>query len=402
MKKIISIIMAMVMLMSFCVFANAENAEHSLQFNKDGKFTILHIADCQDVYPAKEEMFTYINYMLKTYKPDLVVLGGDNDVSAQEYKEKGIEALVKPFVENETYFTLVFGNHDHQQGYTNAQLFDMYVKYGGEYFLGTDTVDSQYFEKDYKFAKSGTQFLPVYSSADSSKAAFGLYMFDSGSYVFDENGNELGYNSVEPYQIDWYKSVREENGKDGAYLPSIAFQHIVVGDVYKELYYSSAVSLGDLGKEFYGNDYTFVPKTQNFDGFLSEAPCPGYYNYGQLNALAEKGDIQAVFSGHDHTNSYDVVVNGVHVINTPGITYYSYSSELNHGARLITLDEKTASFTSEVITVNSIAAQNAEYAKSINKSQFVAKLYEVLADVLQNIAKALSVFGKVFDLIGVK
>lgn len=398
MKKLLSIIMAMVMISGLCSTAFAQDAQaKKLKFHDDGKFTIINLFDCQDTYPQREEMFTFIYRIIEDYKPDLVVLGGDNAVGPQETKEQEIEALVKPFVETGTYFTMVFGNHDHQQGWSNPELFELYVRYGGEYFLATNEVDVG---DTAPHPKAGTHYLPVYSSKDESKVAYGLYMFDSGNYVYDENGNDIGYGCVEPYQIEWYKENREQyKDENGNYVPALAFQHIVVGDVYDYLYYPSPFDLGELGRTFYGKHYTFVPKTQNFTGFLNEPPCPGYYNYGQLDAMAEKGEVKAIFSGHDHVNSYDVEIKGIHVINTPGITYHSYSSELNHGCRLITIDENTGGFESEVVTVNGYVIDDAEYAKKVNASKFSALFYETVGPVLLALGKAFSIFGKVLDLL---
>ena len=393
MKKFISICLVLAMLAGALVIANGATAEKKLQFNKDGKFTIINLCDCQDGYPADQRMFTFIYKVIDTYHPDLVILGGDNTVGPQETKEQAVEELVKPFVETGTYFTMVFGNHDHQQGWSNYELFDLYVRYGGEYFLGSnelDPVDSR---------KAGTHWLPVYSSSDAEKVAYALYMFDSGNYVYDDKGEELGYGCVEPYQIEWYKGVRDSLKEEtGAYVPSMAFQHIIVGDVYDYLYYKSPVDLGDLGRSFYGNYYTFVPKTQNFTGFLSEPPCPGYYNYGQLDAMAEKGDTKAIFSGHDHTNSFDVEIKGVHVINTPSCTYNSYSDELNHGCRLIVLDEKTGGYETEVVTINGFALNDSAYAEKMQINTATASFYETVGPALISLAKALSVFGTVLDL----
>ena len=393
MKKFLSVALALVMAFGVCVCAFAESEEAMLKFHDDGKFTIIHMADCQDTYPAHEEMFAFIYKVIDEYHPDLVVLGGDNTVGPEETKEQAVEELVKPYVETGTHFAVVNGNHDYQQGWSNSALYDLYVKYGGEYFVGSNEVDSE------ESGKSGTNFIPVYSSKDPSKVAYGLYMFDSGNYVFDEEGNELGYGCVEPYQIDWYRQTREENkDENGNYIPALAFQHIVVGDVYDYLYYKSPVDLGGLCSNYYGNYYTFVPKCQNFEGFLSEPPCPGYYNHGQLDAMAEKGEVKAVFSGHDHVNSYDVEIKGIHVINTPAITYHSYSDELNHGCRVITIDENTGSYETKVVTVNGYVLKDADYASKIGASKFKAAFYETVGPMLLSIAKALSVFGKILDI----
>ena len=394
MKKTLCILLALAICLCAAVSSSAQS-DKKLQFGSDGKFTILNFADCQDTYPASEKMFAFINLTLEKYKPDLVVLTGDNTVGPGETKAQAIEELVSPYVKTGTYFTMVFGNHDHQQGVEKDELFEMYERYGGEYFLGFN-------EDSPESGRVGTHYLPVYSS-DGSKISYCLYMFDSGNYVYDENGNELGYACVTEEQNNWYRARRDALKEEtGAYVPAIAFQHIVPGDVYDYLYFSSPVSLGELGRDFNGRHYTFVPKLNNFTGFLNEPPCPGYYNFGQLDALAEKGDVQALFVGHDHTNSYDVEINGVHVINTPGITYHSYSDEINHGCRLITIDEKTQSFSSEVITVNQLAVENPDYAEAIGKSQAEAKFYIVLADILLAMEKIFGVFGTALNSIGVK
>ena len=113
---------------SLATVASAAEKTKKLQFDKDGEFKVLHLCDCQDGFPAQEKMFTYINYMLENYKPDLVVLGGDNSVGPEETKAQAIEELVAPFVEHKTYFTLVFGNHDHQQGVEKEELLEMYLR----------------------------------------------------------------------------------------------------------------------------------------------------------------------------------------------------------------------------------------------------------------------------------
>ncbi len=394
MKKTLCIILTLALCLCAAVISSAQT-DVKLQFGSDGKFTIINLADCQDTYPADERMFEFIYLVIEKYKPDLVVLGGDNTVGPGESKEKAIEELVSPYVKTGTYFTMVFGNHDHQQGVEKDELFEMYKRFGGEYFLGFN-------EDSPESGRVGTHCLPVYSS-DGVKVSYALYMFDSGNYVYDEDGNELGYACVTEEQNNWYREKRDAlKAETGDYVPAIAFQHIVPGDVYDYLYFSSPVSLGELGRDFNGRHYTFVPKLNNFTGFLNEPPCPGYYNCGQLDALAEKGDVQALFVGHDHVNSYDVEINGVHVINTPGITYHSYSDELNHGCRVITLDEKTQSFSSEVVTVNQLAIENPDYAEAIGKSQAQARLYETFADILLAMQKVFGVFGTLLAALGVK
>ena len=83
---------------------------------------------------------------------------------------------------------------------------------------------------------------------------------------------------------------------------------------------------------------------------LLEPPCPGDDNFGQFDALVEQGTV-AVFSGHDHINTFTVEYNGVDIVNTPGCTFQSYGQDYNRGARLITLHEGETEYDSEVLLI---------------------------------------------------
>lgn len=409
-KKILSISLALIMALSCMTicFADGETAAKQLSFNSDGKFRIVHITDIQDNYPMFASIKQYIKEMLVTLKPDLVILGGDNtvcgisgddnftvlgdilteadlkegqsekivekngkkmisygDLTDEQYakveeeyvakvkklKEKAIEELAGLFADNKTYFTLVFGNHDHQQfGRFNERnrdtnkeyLLSLYQKYGKEYCLATDDHP--------ELSGVGTQNLTVLSS-DGTKVAYNLYMIDSNTYYY-KDGKEMGYDAVHTDQIEWCKGVaselKQQNG--GKAVPAMTFQHIIIQEIYEKLFVKSLFSLGDVGEDFESYDedgvyyYSYLPKVANMEsGFLFEKPCPGYYNYGQFDAVKEAGDVVAMFSGHDHTNDFTVDIDGIKVINTGGCTFNSYGSELNRGVRVIDLDEKELS-----------------------------------------------------------
>lgn len=385
-KRILAALLAICLVFSTGViaFAEGETVAPVLKFDENGEFKILHLCDCQDGYPADERMFEYINYVLEVYDPDIVVLGGDNTVGEGETKQLAIDELCKPFVESETYFTMVFGNHDYQQGYTNDELFEMYQKAGGEYFLAYDAVPELH--------GTATHNLPVYSN-DGSKVKFNLWMFDSGSYV------DGGYDCVRKDQIDWYLETSNKlKAEAGGLVPSMAFQHIIVGDVYDALFVESPVNLGVLTANYNGKYYTYLPKLHNFSRFLVEPPCPGVDNEGQLEAMAKQGDVLAVFSGHDHVNDFETEYMGVDIINTPSPTYNSYSSIVNKGARLITINEESPyTYTSEVITYNNLVIENPELAEVFDLSVSTAKLYNFLGNLALVLTKFCGIFsGMIF------
>ena len=73
MKKIISLMLAVIMAFGAVVFANADSADAKLQFNDDGNFRIMQIADIQDgpfLLPITSD---FLNDVIPYADPDLIV-----------------------------------------------------------------------------------------------------------------------------------------------------------------------------------------------------------------------------------------------------------------------------------------------------------------------------------------
>lgn len=374
MKKALALVLAAVMLFTCSVMASAEDNSSVLRFDENGEFTIFHLTDCQDDYPASETMLQFINHVLEKYDPDLVVLGGDNTVGSGDTKEEAIAELVKPFVDHETYFTLVFGNHDREQGVDNAQLLSYYQKAGGKYCLAYDAVES--------LSGVGNHNLPIFSSKNALKVAYNLYMFDSGTGGhFDANGNG-GYDCVYEDQVQWFETTNNTytalNG--GKVIPSMVFQHIIVGEVYEALYKEKsevAISLDSRfvnGREY---DLTMADLSVIEDGFLLEAPCPGVEDSREFEAMVEQG-VVATFSGHDHINTFTVEYKGVDIVNTPGCTFHSYGHDYNRGGRIITLHEGETAYGSEVLLLAEEAMENSDIELNIFSKIFGILINRIL------------------------
>lgn len=399
MKRFVSIALALMLVFSVCFSLSASAAVVSpLKFDKNGEFKIMHLTDCQDDYPADTKMLKFIDAALKEYQPDIVVLGGDNSVGpadmTREMKENAIEELCQVFVDNKTYFTLVFGNHDREQGFENDELLPMYQLYGKSYCLAYDEVPALH--------GTATHNLPVMSS-DGTKIKFNLWMFDSGSKYIDENGNNLGiYDCVREDQIKWYEDTSKTlEALAGGKVPSLAFQHIVVGEVFDALFHESAVDLGALTPKANGKIYSFFPKTENIqDGFLFEFPCPSEKNHGQFDAMVNRGDVLAIFSGHDHINSYTTELDGIKIINTPGSTYHSYGNDIVRGMRMITVKESDPTkFETEVVTISQFALDNSDFAEDAEIDTATAKVMLVLGDILLALNEVTKVFSSVITMI---
>ncbi len=352
MKKVIAVLMSALLILSLSTvaFAAVPGDNDVLKFNENGEFKIFNICDIQDNFPLHATTKAFITDMLKIHQPDIVVLGGDNTVASKETKADAVKEICDMFVENETYFTFVFGNHDDEQGVSREELFAMYKLYGGKYCLAYDAVP--------ELSGVGTHNLTVKSS-DGSKIAYNLYMFDSNSYT------EYGYDSVHADQVEWYKNnsaeIKAANGGETVY--AMAFQHIIVQEIYDLMFYKSPIALGEATRNYDGQSYTIFPFVHNIkDGVLLEVPCPGYYNYGQFDAFVEMGDVVATFSGHDHLNSFTVEKDGVDIVNTPGCSFESYGDPATRGIRMLTINEAdTSVYKSEMLTVSEYVLGDGAY-----------------------------------------
>ncbi len=348
MKKIIAILMTAVLVFSLALpcFAYGDSV---LKFDKNGEFKILHLTDIQDVYPMEEAEVKFIGEVLDYVKPDLVVLGGDNIV-CDGYDI--YDQLMPLFTSRNLNFTLVFGNHDDESSSLNKeQQLLKYMSYPG--CLAYDAQPSLH--------GCGTHYLPILSSSGQS-VAFALYMFDSGDYVVDENGNRDGYDCVHEDQIEWYKNTGKalQALNNGKVVPALSFQHIIPQEIYKAAFMPIPFPLGEATRNFKdGTNYTLLPYMTRINGIILEPPCPSTYNYGQWDAFAVRGDMLGCVTGHDHINSFICSYKGVDFIQSPGATYHSYGRDLVRGARVITLNEKDLStYDTEIVTASQLALKD--------------------------------------------
>jgi len=325
-KKVLAVVLAMLMLAAtFAMTASANVSDYILKFNEDGKFTIMMFADSQDDEELEETTAQLMREALAAYTPDLVIYMGDNSVAPGEKQADAIAAIVAPVVEAGVPFTLVFGNHDQEQGVEKEVLLREYQKYPG--CLAYDV--------DPELYGCGNHNLPILAS-NGLGIAFNLWFVDSGTST-EEAG---GYDYVREDQINWYKDTAKAlsllNG--GEVVPAISFQHIIVPEAYDALGMMK-IPFGIGEWTFDGQAYLPIPNFGSFTGFLFEPPCPSHINGGQFDAWVETGDVMATFYGHDHVNSFTTTYEGIDITTVPTVGCNSYSNDMNRGVGLITLDE---------------------------------------------------------------
>ena len=382
--KIIAIFMSILMLVGVCAcvsFAKtSEEADTHLQFDENGEFKILQFADMQDAWPMKLITKNLIKAAIEAEQPDLIVLSGDNINSSA-----GESAVTAPMAINEFMAIFeeygipvasVFGNHDAEGKVTRADQLAMYEKYSC--FIGCEGGASGRYT-------SGTYYVPLYSSTDADEMIFNIWMIDSGDY---NRENDLGgYAAVTKEQIEWYnetcKTLAEKNGE---VVPAIAFQHIVVPEIFDALELTDAEN-GTISNEVNG-EIVYYKLPEGAVGVLPEWPCPPAYNNGEFDAFVENGDVIALFFGHDHLNTYEVEYKGIDLCNTPGVGFASYNGE-NNGVRTITLYENDLkNYDTEVHTYFDYFNDDA--------SRF---LFELVSDTTDTITKIKAFFLYIFESI---
>jgi hypothetical protein len=212
-----------------------------------------------------------------------------------------------------------------------------------------------------------------------------MWLLDSGNYVHEDNDPEkkrLGYDSVTPDQIEWYKKVSEKLEKqEGEKVPSMVFQHMVVGEIYDAMFPRVPFALSPITETYNnGRHYPVIfPDTSKFKGHIFEPPSPGYYNHGEFDAMRERGDVTAILVGHDHVNSYEVIYKGSEIINTPSPTFHSYSNLFTRGARLITVKEDDAwDVESEILAINKLVMKDKDFSKEMEIIRFEGFFWHIV------------------------
>lgn len=362
-KKFLSVLLTVTMIfgvLSFASFAKtSEEADTHLQFNKDGKFTIMQISDIQDFFFMRAPTKKLLKGVLENCKADLIVLTGDNISSTSLTMGSAALAIFQFMSVFEEYgipVVMTFGNHDDERTLADkAMQLKMYEQY--DCFIGCAG-------EDLGDTNLCTYYVPIYSSTDKNNMVSNVWVVDSGTY--NTENDKGGYAATTKAQVDWYKAKSLElEEKYGRKIPGLMFQHIVVPEIWDALVEGD--SSNPNGYCMHNGKCLVLPEGSK--GKLGESPCPPKYTNGQFDAAVERGDIMAMFFGHDHTNTYEIYdYKGVDLICTQGIGFCSYNSE-EVGARLITLDENNPwSYETEIVSYFDIFDYDDDVARYFFKS----------------------------------
>lgn len=282
-----------------------------LKFNADKTFKIVQFTDLHVKWqdPRSDVAFERIKQVLQDEKPDFVILTGDIIYSAPALDN--LLSVLKAVADHKIPFSIVFGNHDDEQGASKEELLRV-----AESFPNSLTADEVP-----EISGVGNYALAVRSS-DGKKDAAVLYCIDSNTY--STLPGVKGYDYIKRDQIDWYnqRSAGFTKANGGKPLPSLAFFHIALPE------YNQAAS--DENAQLYG--------------IRREKACAPALNSGLFTTMKENGDVMGMFVGHDHDDDYAVCWYDILLAYgryTGGPTEYNH---LPNGARVIELDENARTF----------------------------------------------------------
>lgn len=317
--------------------------DKKIKFRNNGKLKILQVSDAQDMHIVRPEMVRMLNDIYDREKPDLVVFTGDNILGnhmedavvgsrhpkrSYEFVEHRVRTslshILDPLELRGIPFTMTYGNHDDRNQLGQRKQAEIWMEYSR--FFGLNERDD---------VPIDTFNVPIYDRT-GEKIVYNLWLMDSAG--LREDGT--GYEGVQPESLAWYKQraaeLKAQNG--GVPVRSLMFQHIPFPEM-AELYLPCEE--GEAGaipshKGWYRLDPEKAHGISHEFEYL-DTDC------GQLDVLRETGDVDAVVSGHLHTNAFEGTVQGQRVIACPGASFRSYGLPDTRGVCLFTLDESDPS-----------------------------------------------------------
>jgi len=255
-----------------------------LTLTESSTFKIVQFADlhtgegeAEDWGPESDrKTYEFLSSTVHLEEPDLVVFSGDQvtglnvHYNATDYYQRLSDLL------QETPHTLILGNHDAEP----------FVGNGDQSEIGAISTRSQLMVFDaaqpYSHSQLGPKsLLPAASSyivdvlhPQTGAVAIQLVHLDSGGGGMPEE--------IYPNQVAWLQKILAERRiKHDTNTPTLVFIHIP---------FAQMETIKKEGGECWGTELDGVTPT-NFDS-------------GLFNLLEEFDEVRAVFSGHDHCNSF--------------------------------------------------------------------------------------------------
>ena len=292
-----------------------EKSELTKTDNSD--YNILHITDahvvCSIFSPKKDKnIVKTIRGVVENSKPDLIVLTGDMLFPAfyagGSNNKIQLEAVVTMFDAFEVPWTFVYGNHD-------ADIWGIMKKKD----ISKELSESAFCLFDTGITNiSGEGNYAVTLLNNDLTINTVLFMMDTNS----KNG--FTYGGIADDQISWYEQeINRFSAIKGTLVSSMLFVHIPLPE-YQDAW------------DAYANGQ---PEAKYIFGTNKESISPGKEKSKMFDKIYELHSTKAVFSGHDHANTWTIKYKGVYLSYGLAVDHTSYSAKTNttRGGQLIAI-----------------------------------------------------------------
>ncbi len=293
-----------------------------LTFRSDGGFRILMMSDAHQKPGDDVRTVGAMGRLIDRTKPDLVVLGGDNVAACAnkaEFEEQ-LARVASPMEERGVPWAHVFGNHDQTPALSKRYQQAVYESYPHCVSKAGPA----------ELPGEGNYFLPIVDA--DGEPLFGMWGIDSqqdwksqtvplcyqGDLYWDlmmphPIASYSDYDFIRFEQVMWYwnTSVRLEK-LCGRKIPSLMVFHIPLFEFNAVLMNATRTGLR---------------------GEYNERMSNSEINSGIFAAAFQRGDVKAMFAGHDHINTFDGVYCGIRLGFDGSIGYQGYGARDNDPGR---------------------------------------------------------------------
>lgn len=278
-----------------------------LQKDPEKDFVVLNLTDIQltdhdlsPFTPVAVQTFLYIDELIKRTNPSLITISGDIGCGYARATH-----AIATFIDSYGIpFAPVFGNHDHEIHSADAN-------YTAEIFA---SYEHCLFQKGPKNLGVGNYMIHI---MEGTRLVHTFFMMDSHDHAtFKVDGEEVyGYDHFwngENQQLDWYYwAVNGITAYQGEVVPSTVIAHIPLvqfKDAFENAWdYDKAPNPYDC-EDYKNGCYKYDTAFGVFwDGKVNSAPVDN----GFFALMQAMGSTEHFIVGHDHTNNYSVMYEGI-------------------------------------------------------------------------------------------
>ncbi|KKK20701.1 hypothetical protein P175DRAFT_0469209 [Aspergillus ochraceoroseus IBT 24754] len=309
-----SLIIATALLVLPSVYAQGATEFSPLKFSENGTFQIsifedLHFGEnAWDTWGPEQDRksVTVINEILNKESPDLVVLNGDLITGENGFLENAtvyIDDIVGPLVDRGLTWASTYGNHDSAYNLSRTAILARERRWPNA------RTQQMVFDRN---AGVTNYYLPVYGAGKDAvhhAPKMILWFFDSrgGNYFqeLDSSGNEIPQpNWVDASVVKWFRETSKHlHHKHKKVIPSLAFVHIPTNASQAA---QTEIGISKTHEPGINDDYILAQQAQGWceDGTNSDSCSYGAQDVPFMKALVETPGLIAVFSGHDHGDTW--------------------------------------------------------------------------------------------------